>query len=181
VNPIRFVQSRSSGFAQSARPLDLRESNFWWFAFGTRKRRAPAQLVELLHVGIDFGNPCEPRAPFRGGSLRELCDTGTPRFRCHGRARLFDAHVRRAQQSTRVGAALWAAIRSLEEQERLASRMANEAGRRGNKRSETFHREKATESAAHAEALRDLLTHAEPVPEGSKAPEAQQSHETRDR
>jgi hypothetical protein len=93
----------------------------------------------------------------------------------------YSMHTFAAQQSTRVGAALWAAIRSLEEQERLASRMANEAGRRGNKRSETFHREKATESAAHAEALRDLLTHAEPVPEGSKAPEAQQSHETRDR
>jgi hypothetical protein len=87
-------------------------------------------------------------------------------------------HTFASQQSTRVEAALWAAVRNLEEHERLERRLAADAGRSGNRRSEIFHSESATESAAHAEALRKMLTHAESLPSGS---EAQQSHETGDR
>ena len=92
------------------------------------------------------------RTPFTcpecGGALWELSDTGTPRFRCHvGHA--YSMHTFASQQSTRVEAALWAAVRSLEEHERLARRLAAEAARSGNRRSEIFHSERATESAAH--------------------------------
>jgi two-component system chemotaxis response regulator CheB len=77
------------------------------------------------------------RVPFTcaecGGSLREMQDGGPRRFRCHvGRAYSIQAFV--AEQSARVEGALWAALRSLEENERLARRMSHDAAQRGSKR-----------------------------------------------
>ncbi|MCC7217024.1 MAG: chemotaxis protein CheB [Burkholderiales bacterium] len=103
------------------------------------------------------------RVPFTcpecGGSLWELDDAGTQHFRCHvGHAYSIQTLV--AEQSARVEAALWAALRSLEENERLARRMSVEAGRRGNDRSASSYTENAQTSASHAEVLRDLLAQA---------------------
>jgi two-component system chemotaxis response regulator CheB len=99
------------------------------------------------------------RVPFTcpecGGALWEL-EGGAPRFRCHvGHA--YSMHTLASEQTVRVEAALWAALRSLEESERLARRLAGAAEERSDSRSRSFHEESARSSAAHADVLRRLL------------------------
>jgi two-component system chemotaxis response regulator CheB len=99
------------------------------------------------------------RVPFTcpecGGSLWEFEDAPTQRFRCHvGHA--YSIHTLVDEQASRVEAALWAALRSLEENERLARRMAAEADRRGSTPSATAFGETAAATAQHAEVLRGL-------------------------
>ena len=100
------------------------------------------------------------RTPFTcpecGGVLWELSDTGKPRFRCHvGHA--YSMATFEAEQGVRVEAALWAALRVLEENQRLARRLADAAAERGNRRSQTYHEETAQSSEQHAGALREIL------------------------
>ena len=111
--------------------------------------------------GIDRLDRLGQRTPYTcpecGGTMWEMDENGSPRFRCHvGHA--YSLRTLAAEQTMRVEAALWAAMRSLEENERIARRLASEAGRRGNKQSERFHEESATASAAHALALKEMLT-----------------------
>ncbi|HVE49418.1 MAG TPA: hypothetical protein VNG69_07350, partial [Casimicrobiaceae bacterium] len=81
-------------------------------------------------------------------------------FRCHvGHA--YSIHTLVAEQTTRVEAALWAALRSLEEKERLARRMAVEAGRRGSAKGAGNYDEHARSAAGHADVLRHLLAQAD--------------------
>ena len=129
---------------------------------------APAPRDLVLEVNMAEKNNSEmakldeigTRAPYScpecGGALWEIEDGG-PRFRCHvGHA--YSARALAAEQRTRVEAALWAALRRLEESERLAARMAQAARVRGNERSAQFHEDVSRGSAAHADTLRELLT-----------------------
>ena len=115
------------------------------------------------------------RTPFTcpecGGAMWELDDARTPRFRCHvGHA--YSIHSFASEQSTRVEATLWAALRSLEENEHLARRLAERAGSHGNQRSERYHIESAMESAAHADVLRSMLAGLRPTAGTSGTEEA---------
>jgi two-component system chemotaxis response regulator CheB len=100
----------------------------------------PPTMAHEVHTAMDkremmetldrLGQRVSLTCPECGGALWELDDTGAQRFRCHvGHA--YSVQTLASEQSIRVEAALWAALRSLEENERLALRMASEAKRRG--------------------------------------------------
>ncbi|HVF65436.1 MAG TPA: chemotaxis protein CheB [Casimicrobiaceae bacterium] len=97
--------------------------------------------------------------PECSGSLWEVQGGGGPRFRCHvGHA--YSMRTLAADQATRVEAALWAALRSLKENQRLAIRLAGEARERGRDRSAQWHAERAQSDERHSEVLRELLAEA---------------------
>lgn len=99
------------------------------------------------------------RVPFTcpecGGSLWEL-DNGGARFRCHN-GHAYSLNTLADEQAIHVEAALWAALRRLEESERVANKMAAQARVRGNDRSAEYHTEIARSNAVHAATLRQLL------------------------
>jgi len=116
-------------------------------------RDEQSDMEELDSLGSRVPFTC----PECGGSLWELSESSTQRFRCHvGHA--YSIQTLAAEQTSRVEAALWAALRSMEENERLSRRMAIEAGRRGNVASASNYIENAQSSAEHAEVLRRLLS-----------------------
>jgi two-component system chemotaxis response regulator CheB len=99
------------------------------------------------------------RAPYScpecGGALWEVGDPSL-RFRCHvGHA--YSVKSLASEQTERVEAALWAALRGLEESERLARRLAHYANERGSTAAADGHNESASASASHAQVLRTLL------------------------
>ena len=138
--------------------------------------RAMAQEVLMASedkVDMEQLDQLGRRVPFTcpecGGALWELHDGGLQRFRCHvGHA--YSIQTLATEQTSRVEAALWAALRSLEEHERLARRMASDAGRRGNLRSASAYGENADASAGHATVLRGILAHG--AERGAPAPDA---------
>ena len=94
--------------------------------------------------------------PECGGTLWEM-ENGGPRFRCHtGHA--FSLATLADEQASQVEAALWAAVRRLEEAERLALKMTAHARVGGDTRSVAYHADLARSHAAHAATLRDLLS-----------------------
>ena len=94
--------------------------------------------------------------PECGGSMWEL-ENGGPRYRCYN-GHAYSLKTFADEQETRVEAALWAALRKLEESERLAQKMAAHARVRGNDRSAVYHAELAHSHAQHAATLRNLLS-----------------------
>src|SRR5262249_47595779 len=120
------------------------------------------------------------RSPFTcpecGGTLWEFSETGFPRFRCHvGHAYSMRSLV--ADQSQRVEATLWAALRNLHESEKLARRLAEQAEQRGNMQSAIYHREAAEGHHAHTDVLRDILARAVPEQHASEQQEAPEQQE----
>ncbi|MGW5515711.1 hypothetical protein [Nocardia africana] len=61
------------------------------------------------------------------------------------------------QQKVEVDKALWTALRALEEKQRLAERMTDDADRHGDDRLAQRYREQGAEQAAAIETLRKLL------------------------
>jgi two-component system chemotaxis response regulator CheB len=139
----------------------------------------PADMAQEVRMAADDEVNMEQldtlgtRVPFTcpecGGTLWEMQGGGPQRYRCHvGHA--YSIQTFMAEQSVRVEGALWAALRSLEENERLSRRMAHDAAQRGSDRSARSFGEHARTSAAHAEVLRELLARATDVaPAGPEA------------
>jgi len=94
--------------------------------------------------------------PECGGPLWEL-ENGGPRFRCYN-GHAYSLKTLADEQAIHVEAALWAALRKLEESGRLAEKMAAHARARGNDRSATYHAEMAHTNAQHAATLRRVLS-----------------------
>jgi len=85
------------------------------------------------------------------------------RFRCHvGHA--FSAESLMADQSEELENALWAALRSLEENAALARRMAARAGARNHTVSGMQFEENARRVEQHAEVIRQVLHNSEKGP-----------------
>jgi two-component system chemotaxis response regulator CheB len=154
----REIAARVSALAgQAARPAATPAPDLKYEADMEVEQQSEMDKLDRLGERTPF------TCPECGGTMWELDENGNPRFRCHvGHA--YSLRTLAAEQTMRVEAALWAALRSLEENERLSRRMATDAGRRGNKQSERYHEESAAASAVHAEALRDMLAQAEPQP-----------------
>jgi two-component system, chemotaxis family, protein-glutamate methylesterase/glutaminase len=90
------------------------------------------------------------------GALWELRDGDLLRFRCHvGHA--FSAESLIAGQSEELENALWAALRSLEENAALSRRMAARASERNHTFSETRFEENARQVEQHATVIRQAL------------------------
>jgi two-component system chemotaxis response regulator CheB len=97
------------------------------------------------------------------GALWELRDGDLLRFRCHvGHA--FSAESLMADQSEELENALWAALRSLEENAALARRMAARAGERNQAISVTQFEENARQVEQHAAVIRQVLHNSEKAP-----------------
>jgi two-component system chemotaxis response regulator CheB len=108
---------------------------------------------------LKSGNPGRPSAfscPDCNGVLWEIQDGGLVRFRCRvGHAWSPESLI--TQQSEALEAALWVALRSLEERAALARRLAEPARRRGHRITATRWQEQAQEAQQAARLVRQLL------------------------
>jgi two-component system chemotaxis response regulator CheB len=132
---------------------------------------APVQTVHEVRMASELnsgmkeidqiGKRTPLTCPECGGATWEFAETGTPHYRCHvGHA--YSLQSLASEQLVRTEAALWAAVRSLEENERVSLRLAEDAARRGRPQSEKFHADVAAASQKHADVLRDMLAAATP-------------------
>jgi two-component system, chemotaxis family, protein-glutamate methylesterase/glutaminase len=138
----------------------------------TENRIAEQQLEphELLEAVEKIGKISSYTCPECHGSLWELRDADHMRFRCHvGHAFSADSLV--AEQTDAVEAALWSAVRALEEKMALARHMAGRSRQRNFERAARGFSEKAREAERQADTLRQLLlsNRGEPKPEESSA------------
>jgi two-component system, chemotaxis family, protein-glutamate methylesterase/glutaminase len=120
---------------------------------------AEVELEEFSMEAIEEGNPGRPSAfscPDCTGVLSEIQEGGLVRFRCRvGHA--WSPESLLTQQSEALEAALWVALRSLEEQASLARRLAEPARRRGHRITATRFQEQAQEAQQAARLVRQLL------------------------
>jgi two-component system chemotaxis response regulator CheB len=102
------------------------------------------------------GTPAGLSCPDCNGSLFEI-STDVLRFRCRvGHA--WSPESLAAEQGDEVEAALWVAIRSLEEKAALRRRLSRAATERANDPAADFHAEKADEAAERARTIRRLVS-----------------------
>jgi two-component system chemotaxis response regulator CheB len=128
---------------------------------------APAEMrVELEMEGSSLeafesnhpGRPSGFSCPDCNGVLWQIRDGGLERYRCRvGHA--WSPESLLTQQSEALEAALWVALRSLEERAALARRLAEPARRRGYSITATRFEEQAAEAQQAARLVRDLLLH----------------------
>lgn len=135
-----------------------------------------ADIAELdfaaLHSREKPGVPSRFSCPECHGVLWEIDDEDMIRFRCRvGHA--YSPEALLASQSDSVEEALWAGLRSLEENAALMSRMAKNMRKRGNERSAERFDDQAEGSLIRAETLRQMILQREPITEA----EAGQSKE----
>lgn len=94
--------------------------------------------------------------PECGGPLWELHAGRLLQYRCHvGHA--FTSEALHVEQSEQIEAALWSALRALQEQAELSRRMAHSAQRAGNDSRSDRHLEDAADVEERARVIRDLL------------------------
>jgi two-component system chemotaxis response regulator CheB len=124
----------------------------------TKENFGPDAMDAMDAIGARTPLTC----PECGGTLWEIDEAVPPRYRCHvGHA--YSMMTLAAGQSTRVEAALWAALRALEEDTRIAERLSQSAGERGEQHRADLHEDRSLTSRRHAEVLRDLLENAVPA------------------
>jgi two-component system chemotaxis response regulator CheB len=107
-------------------------------AVGAARAAADDPLLQELFVRVDRGASDDPQrgdpsgftCPECGGGLWEADEAGAPVYRCrtgHG----FSSEILLASQSDVVEAAMWAAVRALEERAAMTRRMAHRSRSRG--------------------------------------------------
>lgn len=102
------------------------------------------------------GTPSTFACPDCGGTLWELRDGEILRFRCRvGHAH--SAHALLAAQSDTLDAALWTALRALEESASLARRLADRAAKRGHTQGRARFEQQAREAEDRATVIRNAL------------------------
>jgi two-component system chemotaxis response regulator CheB len=110
------------------------------------------EAFEGEHPGRPSGFSC----PDCNGVLWEIRDAGLQRYRCRvGHA--WSPESLLTQQSEALEAALWVALRTLEERAALARRLAEPARQRGHSITASRFEEQATEAQQAARLVRDLL------------------------
>jgi two-component system chemotaxis response regulator CheB len=125
----------------------------------------PLPEVDSMSTELEHGNdpeekgvPSDLTCPECGGSLRESRVEGVIHFRCRtGHA--YSPETLLVKQSDVVDAAIWAAVRALQENADLARRMdrrLRQTGLLAQKAHERYER-RAQEAERHAEVLRRLL------------------------
>jgi two-component system chemotaxis response regulator CheB len=136
------------------------------------------EAMEGEHPGQPSGFSC----PDCNGVLWGIDDGGLERFRCRvGHAWSPESLLTR--QSEALEAALWIALRSLEERAALARRLAEPARRRGHTITATRFEEQATEVQQAARVVRNLLVERDnfatawPLPGDRQGPAATQPSE----
>jgi two-component system, chemotaxis family, protein-glutamate methylesterase/glutaminase len=116
---------------------------------------ASAGGVHALCEVIEF-EPSGFTCPDCGGSLYERPGEQPLHFRCRtGHA--FSPESLLAKQSDSLEAALWAALRSLEENAAMARRMEKRAREHGNEMSRRRYERRGQEADKHSKLLRSML------------------------
>jgi two-component system, chemotaxis family, protein-glutamate methylesterase/glutaminase len=111
------------------------------------------------HQPAPGSEPSVYSCPECSGTLFEVQDGELVRFRCRvGHA--YGSETLLASQGEALEAALWTALRALEEHASLSRRMAQSAGRRGNARSASTFTEQALGAEHHASVIRGVLERA---------------------
>jgi two-component system chemotaxis response regulator CheB len=119
-----------------------------------------SQMVERRTGGADkmaqIGEMVPQSCPSCGGPLWEISDSQKLRYRCHiGHA--FTVQALAETQDTAVEEALWIALRTLEERERLLKRISEDHSQKGLSTMAEQYRQRAIEAAQHAENIRQLI------------------------
>jgi two-component system chemotaxis response regulator CheB len=116
----------------------------------------PGQSVEVDEMEALHGPPSGLTCPDCGGSLWEIDEGRLKRYKCHvGHQYSPDSLL--AEQSDAVESALWTAVRTLEEQVELRTRMADRADAAGLTNVSEGFSERARESHQQAELIRRVL------------------------
>jgi two-component system chemotaxis response regulator CheB len=116
-----------------------------------------AEVLTMAHEKEHVGNPSVFTCPECHGTLWEVDEGGTLRFRCRV-GHVFTADSMLEDQSTDVERALWAALRVLEENTELSLRMATRARDSGRTHALRIYTERSEDSKRNAHVLRSLLT-----------------------
>ena len=115
---------------------------------------------ELIASVERLGRISKLTCPDCHGALWEINDEDILRFRCHvGHA--FSADSLNEGQSDMLEAALWSAVRALEEQMILARRIVERARKSNYVRAATMFERRAQEAEEHSSMIRRLLLAAE--------------------
>lgn len=104
-----------------------------------------------------IGEPVPIVCPSCGGSLFAIEDSSPPRFRCHT-GHSFSLDVLRCAQDEATEAALWSAIRALQEKEALMRRMAELDRMAGDEQRALSFEAKAAQLTEQMKLLRGLVT-----------------------
>src|SRR5262249_30981394 len=116
---------------------------------------------EAVHADRRPGPPSVFACPECGGTLWEFHEHDLLRFRCRvGHA--WSAESLLAEQTQGLEAALWSALRALEEQSALSRRMAERAAGRGHDHTAHTFRGQGADAEAHAEVIRRVLVNRRP-------------------
>lgn len=139
---------------------------------GPRAMNQESNIVELDMDAVEGkdrpGTPSSFACPECGGVLWELHDGKLLRFRCRvGHAYSTDSLL--SQQSGALEAALWTALRALEERASLATRVAKHARERDHTIVARRFEEQVRESREHAETIRRLLLNGDDAPQEAEA------------
>lgn len=124
-----------------------------WIDIENRISAKDSDMGDLEKIGKLSPLTC----PECNGALWEIQAKGPIRYRCHtGHA--FTARVLETLQSEAVEDAIWGAIRALHEQERLFSKLAEQALRSGQQAGAAEYQAMAAQAHAHSRALRDVVS-----------------------
>lgn len=105
--------------------------------------------------------PAPYTCPECGGSLREIEDDRLHRYRCHvGHAYRREAVLQ--SQEDGIEAALWVAMRTLDERARMLQKMARDESDRGHHQSASEYEERACETRECESRLRDFIRRISP-------------------
>jgi two-component system, chemotaxis family, protein-glutamate methylesterase/glutaminase len=122
----------------------------------------PADEFALADRHKQAGVPSTMTCPECHGTLWEVKDEELVRFRCRvGHAYSDEALL--VHQSEQLEAALWTALRALEEHSALARRLAARANNRGHSHSASSFTEQAMDAEHHASVIRTVLDRGVPT------------------
>lgn len=147
-------------------------------------REVPSAMEEEVNAAaFDFaavedankpGTPSVFGCPECGGVLWEMEEGELIRYRCRvGHAFTADSLV--AEQSVQLEAALWAALRGLEEKAALVHRLAARSDEIGRARIAERYTEQEREARQHAAVIRELILHGSVSPADTEAARQQES------
>jgi two-component system, chemotaxis family, protein-glutamate methylesterase/glutaminase len=122
-----------------------------------------AEIAERVNVGIGqlqgLGKMSPISCPDCGGTLWELKENGSSRYRCHvGHAFSEEGLITSMEASTE--ATLWIALRMIEERKNLLYQVGERESKKGKRKLAATYFNRSDEMEAHAKKLKDLLFNA---------------------
>jgi two-component system chemotaxis response regulator CheB len=118
----------------------------------------PGGKTDIARMNTKLGPPSGLTCPDCGGALWQIQEGQLARFQCHVGHR-YSSESLVMQHDERVEAALWTAVRALEERADLRRRMASQTEAAGLAAVSEAFAEQAEAAAEQADQIRGLLTH----------------------